>query len=202
MICPNDGTEMHQVSVLSHYSQPIVLDQSEKFGGIWFDESEIFRDRQGEAAKIEPLNEEALRTPAQIENPNLICPVDHSQLFRFTNEHFPESIVLTRCPSCHGIWLNRGEFTKYQQARQESLQARTKSDSDTKLSERITQLTAANPTGHSSVVLGKLGNFLSTDMDTSDTLNADSSPKSTSAQNTADMAVGIVLTLLRVFLHI
>ena len=202
MICPNDGAEMHQVSIVSHYGQSIILDQCEKCGGIWFDESELFRARQGEAGKVEPLDQEALRTPSRIDNPQLICPRERSQLFRFTDKHFPDSIILTRCPSCHGIWLNRGEFTKYQQARQESLRTNTKSDPDTKLAERIAQITASDKIGHPSVVLGKLGNFLSTDMDATDPLSADSTPKSNAAQDTANMAVGIVLTLLRVFLHI
>ncbi len=202
MICPNDGAEMHQVSIVSHYGQPIILDQCEKCGGIWFDESELFRARQGEAAKVEPLDQEALRTPSQIDKLQLVCPRDRSQLFRFTDKHFPDSIILTRCPSCHGIWLNRGGFTQYQQARQESLRMNSASDPDTKLAERIAQLTASNQTGHSSVVLGKLGNFLSTDMDITGPLSADSPPKSNAAQDTANMVVGFVLTLLRVFLRI
>jgi Zn-finger nucleic acid-binding protein len=202
MICPNDDFEMHQVSIVSHYGQTVILDQCQKCGGIWFDESELFRARQGEAAKIDPLDQDALNAPALISNPRLICPRDRNQLFRFTDRHFPESIILTRCPSCHGIWLNRGEFIKFQQARQDSLQASSKRESDTKLSEQIAQLTASNQSGQQSVILGKLGNFLSTEMDKPGSLNVDSSSKSIPAQDTANVAVGIVLTLLRVFLHI
>jgi Zn-finger nucleic acid-binding protein len=202
MICPNDGAEMHQVSIVSHYGQAIFLDQCEKCGGVWFDESELFRARQGEADKVESLDQEALRTPSPINYSQLICPRDRSKLFRFTDKHFPGSIILTRCPSCHGIWLNRGEFTKYQQSREETLRSTEKSDTDKKLAEHIAQLTVFDQTGHPSVVLGKLGNFLSTDMDTISPLNTDSPPKSNAAQDTVNMAVGIVLTLLRFFLRI
>ena len=177
MICPNDNSEMHQVSIVSHYGQSIILDQCEKCGGIWFDESELFRARQGEATKVESLKLEALQTPSRIESPQLVCPRDRNKLFRFTDKHFPDNIILTRCPSCHGIWLNRGEFTKYQQVREESLHSKEKSDADKKLVERIDQLTTLDQNGHPSVVLGKLGNFLSTDMDINASLTVDSPKK-------------------------
>ena len=118
MICPNDAVEMHPAKVLSHYGQPIILDQCEKCGGIWFDESELFRAKRGEAEKIELLDAEALRTSSQIETSPLLCPRDRAKLYRFTDKHFPDTIILVRCPTCHGVWLNRGEFTRYQKLRQ------------------------------------------------------------------------------------
>ena len=106
---------MHQVKIVAHYGEPMLVDQCEECGGIWFDESELFRAKQGEAGKIEVLDTAILRTPSTIEHPSLICPRDDSQMHRFTDRYFPEDIVLVRCPSCHGTWLNRGIFTKYQQ---------------------------------------------------------------------------------------
>ena len=64
MICPNDNIEMHQVRIESYYGQPIFLEQCENCGGIWFDESELYRAKQGEANKIELLDPEI----AQIES--------------------------------------------------------------------------------------------------------------------------------------
>lgn len=49
MICPNDGAEMYQVKITGHYSQPIILYQCERCGGIWFGQFELFRTKQGEA---------------------------------------------------------------------------------------------------------------------------------------------------------
>ena len=109
---------MRQVEIASHYGGPIFVDQCERCGGIWFDESNLFRAKQGEAEKIEALNAEMLRTPSVIENSTLCCPRDRGVMLRFTDKYFPQDIVLVRCPSCHGIWLNRGTFTKYQQFRQ------------------------------------------------------------------------------------
>jgi Zn-finger nucleic acid-binding protein len=142
MLCPNDRTEMHQVKIVSHYGGPIFVDQCEKCGGIWFGESELFRAKQGEAEKIEALNAEILRTPSTIENSNLICPRDQTAMNRFTDKYFPQDIVLVRCPSCHGIWINRGTFTKYQQFRQK-LMPKKKSPQDERLKKSIAPLIVA-----------------------------------------------------------
>jgi Zn-finger nucleic acid-binding protein len=139
MFCPNDRTEMHQVTIVSHYGGSIFVDQCEKCGGIWFDESELFRAKQGEAEKIEVLNTESLRTPSTIENSTLFCPRDQTTMHRFTDKYFPQDIVLVRCPSCHGIWINRGTFTKYQQFRQK-LMPKKKSSQDERLEKSIAPL--------------------------------------------------------------
>jgi Zn-finger nucleic acid-binding protein len=139
MLCPNDRTEMHEVKIVSHYGRPIIVDQCEGCGGIWFDESELFRAKQGEAEKIDVLNTEILRAPSTIENSSLICPRDQTAMNRFTDKYFPQDIVLVRCPSCHGFWLNRGTFTKYQQFRQK-LMPKKKSPQDERLEKSIAPL--------------------------------------------------------------
>jgi Zn-finger nucleic acid-binding protein len=158
MLCPNDNTEMSQVKIVSHYGGPIFVDQCERCGGIWFDESELFRAKQGEAEKIEVLNTEMLRTPSTIENSTLFCPRDQGAMHRFTDKHFPQDIVLVRCQLCHGIWLNRGIFTKYQQFRQESMRPK-KSTQDEKMKARWE---ASYKNGCSTGTWGRLVEFLST----------------------------------------
>lgn len=202
MLCPNDGSEMRPVTIQSHYGQPVIIDQCEKCGGIWFDESELFRAGRGEAAKIESLNTELLMTPTPVDDLILDCPKDHVQLFRFTDKKFPESIVLARCPECRGIWLNRGDFTKYQQARWDTMQTNDKKTENQKLLANIEELAALHKAGSSTVVLGKLGKFLSTDMDINDSLQAGAAEKSSQAEETANIAVGILLTVLRVIFRI
>jgi Zn-finger nucleic acid-binding protein len=161
MLCPNDNTEMRQVKIVSHYGGPIFVDQCEKCGGIWFDESELFRAKQGEAEKIEVLNTEMLRTPSTIENSALFCPRDQGAMHRFTDENFPQDIVLVRCPLCHGIWLNRGIFTKYQQFRQGLIHPK-KSTQDEKMKANIAQQEASYDNGRSTGTRGRLVEFLST----------------------------------------
>src|SRR4030042_4606198 len=142
MLCPNDNAEMRRVQIASHYGGPIFVDQCEKCGGIWFDASDLFRAKQGEAEKIEVVNTEILRTPSTIENSSLICPRAQTAMNRFTDKYFPQDIVLVRCPSCHGIWINGGTFTKYQQFRQK-LMPKKKSLEDERLEKSIAPLVVA-----------------------------------------------------------
>jgi Zn-finger nucleic acid-binding protein len=192
-LCPNDRTEMHQVRIVAHYGEPMIVDQCEECGGIWFDESELSRAKQGEAEKIEVLNTATLRSPSTIDHPSLICPTDDSAMHRFTNKYFPEDIVLARCLSCHAIWLNRGVFTKYQQFRQELMRAK-KSPQDEKLKENIAQLVASYEGGHSTGTLSKPGEFLSTPVDSGYTPHV---PITVDNDNTGGSALSILLTILR-----
>jgi len=184
---------MYQVQIIAHYGEPIIVDQCEKCGGIWFDESELFRAKQEEAEKMEVLNTGILRTPSTIEHPNLICPRDETAMYRFTDKYFPKDIVLVRCPSCHGIWLNRGIFTEYQRFRQELMRAK-KSPQDEKLKESIAQLVASYESGHSTGTLRRLGEFLSTPIELGHTPDvADTSD----AGGIAGPALSILFAILR-----
>ena len=187
---------MHEVKIVAHYGEPVIVDQCEKCGGIWFDESELFRAKQGEAEKIDVIDTEILRTPSTIENPNLICPIDDSAMRRFTDKYFPQDIVLVRCPSCHGIWLNRGIFTKYQQFRQELIRQK-KSPQDEKLKERVAQLIASYEDGRSTATLRRLVEFLSTPIDSGHTPDVGGTPE---AGNIAGLAFSILMAILRLFI--
>jgi Zn-finger nucleic acid-binding protein len=162
MICPVDKTEMRRVKIMSHYGQPIYLDQCERCGGIWFDEAELFQARQGEAGKIEVLDTNILKNPSIIKHAKLICPRDQTALYRFTDKYFPKDIILERCPTCKGIWLNRGVFTKYQKFRQELKRPKEKSSEDKKLEESVRQLIEAYHSEHTTGTVGRMEKFLST----------------------------------------
>ena len=194
MFCPNDRTEMHQVKIVSHYGQPIILDQCEKCGGIWFDESELFRAKQGEAENIELLDVEKLRTPTGIDNSNLLCPIDQAALFRFTDKFFPEDIILEHCPSCKGIWLNRGIFTKYQKFRDDLIHSNRKSPEDKALEENVRELVASYQTGRTTDVLRRLGQFLSSPEGDSTSLPAEPAQ---ATQNAVTLVLNILITILR-----
>jgi Zn-finger nucleic acid-binding protein len=82
-------------------------------------------------------------------------------LQRFNDRYFPQDIILERCSSCHGIWLNRGLFAKYQKFRQELARPKEKSPEDRKLEESINQLVADYRAEQSSGKLKSLSEFLS-----------------------------------------
>ena len=165
MICPNDGTEMHHVKIVAHYGQPIIVDQCQRCGGIWFDEAELFRAKQGEADRIEMLDADIIRAPTMIEESELLCPRDRAVMLQFVDRYFPQDIILVQCPSCRGIWLNRGGFMKYQKFRQGLLQrSQQKSTADKRRTE-IKKLVQSYESGRTTGTLRKLGEFLSTPID-------------------------------------
>jgi Zn-finger nucleic acid-binding protein len=200
MICPNDNVEMHQVKIQSHYGQPVILEQCDKCGGIWFDESELYRAKQGEAEKVELLDTENLWTPSAIENSIRICPRDGAKLSRFTDRYFPEGIFVERCHVCSGFWLNRGEFTKYQKARLELLHPKEKSPDDIKLQENIQRLLESHKNGGADDTLGRLARFLSTPIDEQTLLPLNSAPRSPAEENNLNIVLNVLITVLRLFI--
>ena len=165
MKCPSDNAELYQVKIESHYGQPILLEQCKECGGIWFDETELFSARNGEAEKIEVFDSKSLWTPTNMEKRVLRCPLDESELFRFRDRYFLKGIILERCPSCNGIWLNRGDFTKFQKARQQLKRPKEKGSEDKKLEEDIKSILAAHDAEAANNTLEKLGAFLSMPID-------------------------------------
>jgi Zn-finger nucleic acid-binding protein len=165
MKCPNDNTEMSKVKIEGQYDQPILLEQCKECGGIWFDAMKLFSARNGEAEKIEVFDSKILWTPTNVVNRIRRCPLDQSELFRFKDRYFLKGVILERCPSCNGIWLNRGDFTKFQHARQELKRPKDRSSKDKKLEEDIKSIFSAHRAETTSNTLEKLGAFLSTPID-------------------------------------
>jgi Zn-finger nucleic acid-binding protein len=157
LICPNDKTAMHSVKIESHYGQWVVLDQCPDCGGIWFDKSELYMAKQGQADKIELLNADILRTQSPIIGSELNCPLDKAKLMRFVDPFFPKDIIIVRCPLCEGIWLNRGEFTKYQTFREQKLQKNKPRIIDIQQEPNIDQILAQQNGGDAVDTLGRLG---------------------------------------------
>jgi Zn-finger nucleic acid-binding protein len=162
MICPNDKSAMHQVSMPSRYGQKIIIDQCDDCGGLWFDAFELFKVDPGSVENIENANTEALRSLTQIEHKALYCPRDRHQLSQFKDSRFPEDILLMRCAECGGFWLNRGEFTRFQQAREALAKPKHKTVTDKKLEEKVRVIMEGAKAGKNSDALASLAGFLST----------------------------------------
>jgi len=200
MLCPNDNTEMHPVTIQSHYGGPIFLDQCSECGGIWFDESELYRAKQGEAGKVESLDSEILWTSSTFKNPIHICPKDQARLSRFSDKYFPQGIIVEGCPKCNGFWLNRGEFTKFQNARQELLRPKEMSSEDVELQEKVKQMVAQHQAGDTNDVLGRLGRFLSTPLEEKAGLPEETAQRSPEEENRLSLVLNIIMTLFRLFI--
>jgi len=196
MKCPNDNTEMYQVKIEGHYGQPILLEQCKECGGIWFDEMELFSARHGEAEKTEVFDSKSLWTPTNIEKRILRCPLDQSELFRFKDRYLLKGIILERCPSCNGIWLNRGDFTRFQQARQELERPKERSSEDKKLEEDIKHILSVHHAEAGSNTVEKLGRFLSMPIDRATLLPLEQSEKQLEQGKAGSLILDVLMLIL------
>jgi Zn-finger nucleic acid-binding protein len=199
MICPNDNVAMHQVQILSHYGQPIFLDQCGKCGGIWFDQSELFRAKQGEAEKFEYLDSSALSSPSKVENSSLRCPRDRAALMQFTDRSFPSGIIVARCPLCDGFWLNHGEFTEYQKNRTGLHRNVEVISENSKLQDRIARILEQHNTGKTNDVLGRVGRFLSTPLDEQTMQPLEPNALSPGEENAYNIIMNVLTSILSIF---
>lgn len=85
------------------------VDVCSECSGIWFDKGELERVDN----KIEPKIIEIKRIPSSEEQyVPLACPScsDGTVMEKVIND-LDKDVVMDICPSCKGIWLDKGEFT-------------------------------------------------------------------------------------------
>jgi Zn-finger nucleic acid-binding protein len=117
--CPQCDREMNEVVARANPGQMIILDQCPKCGGIWCDKWELFPIQAEEASRLEPADEQALREPQPIDGKKtLYCPRCTAQLLFAKDPALPPDLQLRRCLKCDGIWLNRGQFTRFKAQQQ------------------------------------------------------------------------------------
>ncbi len=149
MTCPHEPSELQVVKINSHYDQPIIVEQCVSCGGIWFDADELWSVKSNEAKKIDLLNTTTLRAPSVIKNKTMHCPKDQTKLRQFHDANLPTEIIIEQCPKCHGLWLQRGEFHKYQQHRDklnEKIELNKKEKKFTQQIDRTLALYSQQPT--------------------------------------------------------
>jgi Zn-finger nucleic acid-binding protein len=158
--------------------------------------------KKGQADQIELVDADILRTPSAIENSELLCPRDQAKLVRFKDPFFPKEIIIARCPVCNGFWLNRGEFTKYQKYRQELQRPKEIVIADEKLDQDIQRILAEHKTGDCTDVLGKLGKFLSTPLDSVTWRPMEPDRLSVKEESALNLVLNALSIILRVFIRI
>lgn len=104
---------MNQVAARANPGSLIQLDQCGRCGGIWCDKWELFPVQPDEAARLELVDEKLLSTLTELGEKTLYCPRCTSKLEIFKDAVLPKDILLRRCSRCEGIWLNRGQLSRY-----------------------------------------------------------------------------------------
>lgn len=117
--CPNDDGDLRPVAARKRQGAPIMLDQCEGCGGLWFDKFELFAIDEKDALLLAQIDERALRQPVGAsEQPH--CPRCGAVLDRFTDPNIPANIQMLMCGACEGFWLNHGarnDFAAFRQSR-------------------------------------------------------------------------------------
>lgn len=203
--CPNDGKAMKVVKTLSHYGVSIELDQCEECGGLWFDNTELYRIRHGASKKIDKLNEKKLKKSLPIQK-GLLCPRDKKKLIVFKDPNFPKEIQVERCRECGGFWFNRGEMISFQEWRKMYIEDRRPkeriiSEKDKKFETQIEKLLAMGSSGAAWDTVGSVGRFLSTPVRRSGRGVYIDRPGNRRNAGKADMAFSIIRLLLRMFIR-
>lgn len=113
LTCPNCKGTLKESYAEASYGRVLLLDQCETCGGVWFDQWELYLLREAEARRVDTINENSLLSS----NPHLkgegLCPRCELKLEPFKDPSFPKDLQIMRCKCCNGLWLNRGELSRY-----------------------------------------------------------------------------------------
>lgn len=166
MKCPNCKIEMREIKSKSHYDAPVILDQCLQCGGLWFDALEMFTIKHGEsksledAIDVEMVNVGKLKEQKVLKSDDFMCPRDGFKLEPFKDLNFPKEIKVESCYECGGFWLNRGEFSQFQD-HIKNKKVESKKELDDDLEKRIALILQSHSNKESIDALGNLGRFLS-----------------------------------------
>jgi Zn-finger nucleic acid-binding protein len=121
--CPVCDIAMKQVSARADPGRLIVLDQCGRCGGIWCDKWELFPISPEEAQRIDPIDDVLLRQLQPLPEKPLYCPRCADRLQQFNDPLLPADVHFLRCRHCEGIWLNRGDFSRYKEFQKKTREA-------------------------------------------------------------------------------
>ena len=110
--CPHCRVDLHEVSAEVALGYCVVLDQCPRCGGVWCDRWELYPVTAVAAARLDPVDGEALRQPTTVPLSLLECPRCRARLQPFRDAWLPADVCLERCPNCDGLWLNRGQLRR------------------------------------------------------------------------------------------
>ncbi len=108
MQCPEDASELQTADY-----KGVPIGECPQCLGRWFDRDELkkAKDRTDEDLRwldFDPFGADADRFAVRTQGKQ--CPKDSARMAALTYER--SGVVIDRCPRCHGIWLNHGEFEK------------------------------------------------------------------------------------------
>lgn len=123
---------MNPVTARANPGSLIELDQCPSCGGIWCDRWELFPVQPGEAERLETLDHELLRSRRPARRENLYCPRCTAPLASPADPLLGPDLRLRRCLRCDGIWLKRGQLSRYKRWQEKIREKKLPRDVDLK----------------------------------------------------------------------
>jgi Zn-finger nucleic acid-binding protein len=91
-----------------------------------------------------------------------LCPNDQTELVSFKDQFFPRDIIMERCAVCDGFWLNRGDFSEYQEGCRDLQKAKVGKTQSSEINPDVMKVMETYSDRDTTEALGRLGAFLST----------------------------------------
>lgn len=105
--CPKCNIEL-KVKVIGD----VDVDECERCGGVWFDRGELSEAEEVADPNLGWMDFEIWKHAEDFkaEDTELKCPVDDTNMISIDYGH--TGVRVDHCVSCHGVWLDKGEFSK------------------------------------------------------------------------------------------
>ena len=110
MICPRCATPLQRIDLGESAGEypDVTIDRCPACRGTWYDRGELDLSDESPWTNVEELPLQ----PAE-DTPTLTCPRCASSMAAVTVQRLAD-LVLDRCPSCGGFWLDAGELPALQ----------------------------------------------------------------------------------------
>ncbi len=163
--CPFCHHSTHSIKMISHYGLPIQANQCFECGGIWLKEGDdLYRVKLGEAQKIEDKVKPNSSQQFIFSRP-LECPIDNTILKSIRDNFFSDNSAFV-CPSCKGVGLRQGAFSRFQKLRAQlqkelsKTKERQYSPEEKQFVKKIDQMLKEQSSASFYQALGKVGKIL------------------------------------------
>lgn len=111
--CPACAGVLKEVFAKANYGRVLLLDQCTGCGGVWFDRWELYLLHGSSASDLDSVDVSSLLAPNPDSGGSGNCPRCSLPLTEFKDPGLPPDASIRRCSGCSGLWLNRGEISKY-----------------------------------------------------------------------------------------
>lgn len=113
LTCPECGEVLKEVYAEANYGRVLLLDQCQGCGGVWFDRWELYFVKGSSLMSLEAVDIKTLLSQTPHGKGKNSCPRCEKELIKFKDPGLPKDALIERCGGCGGLWLNRGELSKY-----------------------------------------------------------------------------------------